>query len=107
MDISLQQGIDTRIRVLRGLDAAGERKVVYWGIGAPVESYKVGNPLAFDAVDTNKAAQVKTRLTRYPEEVQNLVMKAGYAQADAALRASNLILPASGAPSFAALPLVR
>jgi len=107
MDISLQQGINTRVRVLRGLDGSGERKVVYWGIGASVDSYKVGNPLAFDAAETAKAAQIKTRLTRFPAQVQNLAIMAGYAQADAALRASDLALLAQGDPSFAALPLLR
>jgi NTE family protein len=104
--IALQQGINMRIRVLRGLDGNGQRKVVYWGIGAAVDSYGIGNPLAFDAEATSKAAQVKTRLTRYPSQVQNLVMMAGYAQADAALRASGLPGLLDCAPSFAALPLL-
>lgn len=107
LNISLQQGINTRVRVLRGLDGIGERKVVYWGIGASVDFYKVGNPLAFDADSTAKAALVKTRLTRFPAEVQNLVMMAGYAQADAALSASDLALPVQSDPSFASLPFLR
>lgn len=67
---------------------------------------KVGNPLAFGGDATSKAAQVATRLTRFPAQVQNLVMKAGYAQADAALRSSGLPGLPDSAPSFASLPLL-
>ena len=95
-----------RVRVLRGLNGNGQRKVVYWGVGAPVDSYGAGNPLGFDADATSKAAQVKTRLTRFAARVQNLVMMAGYAQADAALRSSKLPGLLDCAPSFASLPLL-
>jgi NTE family protein len=63
---------------------------VHWVIGGSVDEYMVGNPLGFGTEATAKVAQVPTRLTRFPAEAQNLVMQAGYAQADAALRASGL-----------------
>jgi NTE family protein len=106
-NIALQQGIDMRVRVLRGLHASAERNVVYWGVGEPVESYKVGNPLEFPSEATQQAASVATRLTKFPNDVQNLLMKAGYAQADAALRASSIGHLIDCPPNFAGLPLLR
>ena len=94
-----------RVRVLRGLNASGQRDVVYSGIGEPVENYGVGNPLAFSSELTKQAASVATRLTKFPNEVQDLVMKAGYAQADAALRASKVERLLDCPPDFSRLPL--
>ncbi|MCW2276538.1 NTE family protein [Rhodoblastus acidophilus] len=104
-NIALQQGINMRVRVLRGLHASGEREVVYWGVGEPVENYGVGNPLEFSSDSTKQAASVATRLTRFPNEVQDLMMKAGYAQADAALRASKVGRLNDCQPDFSRLPL--
>lgn len=89
-NIALQQGINMRRRTLRGLHGSCARNVVYWGINDSVDTYKVGNPLDFAKVDSDIAAAVPTRLTRYPAGIQRLVMRAGYAHADAALRASSL-----------------
>ena len=102
-DIALQQGIFLRQRVLRGLDRMGERKLVSWSIGEGVAAHGAGDPLGFSAEDTRHAAEVPTRLKRFPGRVQALVMRAGYAHADAAIRGSGLeILPS--APSFEGLP---
>ncbi|MDR7038803.1 NTE family protein [Methylobacterium sp. BE186] len=102
-DIALQQGIFLRQRVLRGLDRMGERKLVSWGIGEGVEAHGPDNPLGFSEADTKRAAAVKTRLKRFPDEIQEVVMRAGYAHADAALRKSGLaIVPST--PSFDGLP---
>jgi NTE family protein len=103
-DIALQQGINMRRRVLFGLERTGERNTAYWGIGESVESYKIGNPLNFSSDETGQAAGVPTRLTKYPMATRILIIRAGYAHADAALRASNINLPVSSVPSFANLP---
>ncbi|RQH12693.1 patatin-like phospholipase family protein [Bradyrhizobium sp. RP6] len=89
-NIALQQGINMRRRMLRGLHASGARNVVYWGINDPVAAYNVGNPLDFTKADSDIAAAAPTRLTRYPTDTQKLIVRAGYAHADAALRASSL-----------------
>ena len=102
-DIALQQGIYLRERVLRGLDRDGSRKVVSWSIGKGVDSHETGNPLGFTAADTERAARVKTRLKRFPVEVQRVVMRAGYAHADAALRRAGMV-GAAPSPSFGGLP---
>lgn len=94
-----------RRRVLFGLERTGERHAVYWGIGDPVASYQIGNPLDFGASETRRAAEVPTRLTRYPRVTQLLIMRAGYAHADAALRASKVQMPIEVDASFKNLPL--
>jgi len=105
-NIALQQGINMRVRVLRGLKANGQRRVSYWGIGEPVDNYGAGNPPGFSAEATKQAAVVPTRLTRFSDGVQNLVMKAGYAHADAALRTSGLPDLIDSKPNFGSLPLL-
>jgi NTE family protein len=105
-DIALQQGINMRRRVLFGLGRTGERQTVYWGIGEPVDTYRVGNPLNFTSPRTRQAAEVPTRLTRYPVPIRTLVLRAGYAHSDAALRASKINIPINSSPNFESLPAV-
>ena len=105
-DIALQQGIFLRQRVLRGLDQMGDRKLVSWSIGEGVGAHGAGDPLGFSAEDTRRAAAVPTRLKRFPGQVQALVMRAGYAHADAALRSSDLGGVVVSPPSFEGLPTI-
>jgi len=105
-DIALQQGINMRRRTLRGLHQSGARNVVYWGICEGVDTYKAGNPLEFAKSETDAAAAIPTRLTRYPELTQNRIMRAGYAHADAAFRASTLTGLLNHDADFQALPVV-
>jgi NTE family protein len=100
MNIGLQQGINMRRRVLLGLQLTGEREVAYWGIAEPVESYGRTNRLRFSAADTRRAATVPTRLTKYPAEIRGLILRAGYAHADASLQASKISLSVIREPSF-------
>lgn len=102
-DIALQQGINMRRRVLQGLERTGQRRVAYWGIADTVDFYGRQNVLAYPADKSREAAQVPTRLTRYRREIRINVMRAGYAHADAALRASRIPLP-DRAPNFEGLP---
>lgn len=101
--IALQQGIFMRQRVLRGMDAMGSRKVVYWGIGEGVAVHDTGNPLGFGEGETRRAAAVPTRLKPLAKDVQSVVMRAGYAHSDAALHKGGLAVVAN-APSFQGLP---
>jgi NTE family protein len=105
-DIALQQGINMRRRVLFGLERSGERYIVYWGIGEPVDSYGVDNLLNFSSTETNLVAEVPTRLTRYSAEIRTRILRAGYAHADAALRASGIDMPVRSAVSFEHIPSV-
>jgi NTE family protein len=105
-NIALQQGVNMRRRVLLGLDRTGERNVAYWGIGDPVSSYGISNDLGFTTDQSKRAAEVPTRLTRYPLATRVNVVRAGYAHADAALRSSRITLPNACTPTFDALPKV-
>jgi NTE family protein len=105
-DIALQQGINMRRRVLFGLERTGERQTVYWGIGEPVDTYNVGNPLDFSSSETRQVAEVPTRLTRYAVPLRASIMRAGYAHSDAALRSSKIDTPNKCSPSFESLPAV-
>lgn len=69
-----------------------------------MHSYGVGNPLAFRSSETHHAAAVVTRLTRYSIETRRRLIRAGYAHADAALRAGKLPLPGSSTPCFGGSP---
>ncbi|MGY3133458.1 hypothetical protein ACVWZM_004140 [Bradyrhizobium sp. USDA 4501] len=104
LDVSLQQGINTRIRILHGLDRSQARTVAYWGIGTTVDSYGQGNPLGFTADMTARAAVVPTRLTKFSAETRRLLVRAGYAHTEAALAASRVPIPHPCAPSFDRLP---
>jgi NTE family protein len=104
LEISLQQGINTRIRILRGLERSQARTVAHWGIGTTVDSYCNGNPLAFSAEMTARAAVVPTRLTKFSKETRRLLVRAGYAHTEAALACGRVRIPNFCAPSFDGLP---
>lgn len=106
LDVSLQQGINTRIRVLHGLDRSQARTIAYWGIGTTVDSYGKDNPLGFTADMTARAAVVPTRLTKFSAETRRLLIRAGYAHTAAALAASRVPIPHPCPPSFNGLPNV-
>ena len=103
-DIALQQGINMRRRVLLGLQRSGERKVAYWSVSDPVESYGVENQMDFGLERTRLAASVPTRLTRLSTALRECVMQAGYAHSDAALRGSGIAPPPTAAMQKAILP---
>jgi hypothetical protein len=104
LDVSLQQGINTRIRILHGLERSQVRTVAYWGIGTTVDSYGKGNQLGFTANMAAEAAVVPTRLTKFSKQTRKLLVRAGYAHTTAALTASRIQIPNPLAPSFARLP---
>lgn len=106
LDVSLQQGINTRIRILHGLDRSQARTVAYWGIGTMVDSYGKGNPLAFSAEMTARAAIVPTLLTKFSAETRRLLVRAGYAHTEAALTASRVRIPNPCDPTFERLPVL-
>ena len=106
-EIALQQGINMRRRTLRRLHESGARNVIYWDINDAVDTYGCGNPLHFSKESTELVAAVPTRLTRYSSTTQNLIIQAGYAHADAGIRASNLGALVAHAPTFQSIPMVK
>ena len=89
-DIALQQGINMRMRVLRGLAAGGQRTVVYWSLP---ETARRTHDRRTGAVI---AAAVPTRLRRLGRRVQDALVTTGYESADAALKHHGLGLVAEG-----------
>jgi NTE family protein len=63
--------------------------------------------LGFPAEMTRRASMVPTRLTRFRKETRALLLRAGYAHTDAALRASRIKIPNPRPPSFDGLPDVK
>jgi NTE family protein len=106
LDVSLRQGINTRIRILHGLERSQARTAAYWGIGTTVDSYGKGNPLGFTPQMTAEAAVVPTRLTKFSRKTRQLLVRAGYAHTTAALAASRIPIPNPLVPNFGRLPNV-
>ena len=95
-DIALQQGINMRRRVLSGLHKSGQRKVAYWSISDPVDTYGCGNPTNFSSADSQRAASMPTRLTRFEVGLRESVMQTGYAHCDASLRGNGIVSLVTG-----------
>ena len=85
--IALQQGINMRTRVLRGLSESGQRTVAYWSI---MEEAKREDDRGRAAT---VAAAVPTRLKRLSGSIQDLLVGTGYDSADAALGSHGLGMP--------------
>ena len=81
----------------------GQRKVALWSIDTPISGYGVPDALPMSANSAAQAANMRTRLNPFkPAEIE-LLLQAGYAGADASLRAQGL---AANSPvvDFANLP---
>ena len=96
--------MDLQKRILLGMHNLGQRKVAYWSIDTPVASYGLADalPMPQDAAAT--AASMRTRLNPFSALEINLLLRAGYAGADASLRKQGLAINAPFA-SFDGLPL--
>ena len=85
-----QQAESARKRILFGMSNLGQRRVAYWGIDTPIGSYGVPDALTFTNEETERAATMRTRLNPFSDGEINLLLRAGYAGADAAIRARSL-----------------
>ena len=103
IEIGQQQDQNLRIRMLMGLHDIGERNVAYWRIDKPSTGYGATDPLPFDAGEALKAAAIRTRLDPFTPAEADLLLRAGYAGADASVRASGLA-PEAARGSFTNLP---
>jgi NTE family protein len=99
-----QQAENSRKRILFGMNNLGQRKVAFWSIDAPISSYGVPDALSMPADAAAQAASMRTRLNPFTPAEVNLLLQAGYAGADASLRAHGL---ATNSPvaDFENLPL--
>lgn len=91
LNIIQQQVQNSRQRILFGMANLGQRNVVYWDIGTAPGQYGIGHPLALSREEARQAAELRTRLNPLNCVEQRLLIRAGYAGADAALKARGVI----------------
>ena len=91
LNIIQQQVQNSRQRILFGMANLGQRNVVYWDIGSAPEQYGIEHGTALSREEAREAADLRTRLNPFSSVEQRLLVKAGYAGADAALKARGFI----------------
>lgn len=87
-----QQAENSRKRILFGVHNLGQRKVAFWSIETPISAYGVADPLPMTPDDARTAANMRTRLNPFTPSEIALLLRAGYAGADASLRARGLAM---------------
>jgi NTE family protein len=87
-----QQAENSRKRILFGMNNLGQRKVAFWSIDTPIASFGLADALALLPEATTAAANMRTRLNSFSDAEISLLLKVGYAGADASLRARGLAI---------------
>ena len=86
LSIVQQQAENSRRRLLFGAANAGQRRVAYWSIDTPISAYDCKEATFAQDIEVAEAAGIRTRLNRFtPREIE-LLIKVGYAGADASMR---------------------
>jgi len=86
LNILQQQSENARKRILFGVNNLGQRKVAYWSIDTAISTYSLPDALPLSSDATTTAARMRTRLNPFfPDEIE-LLLRCGYAGADASLR---------------------
>jgi NTE family protein len=67
-----------------------QRNVAFWSIDTPIAAYGVADALPMTADSAAMAANLRTRLNRFTPAEIDLLLRTGYAGADASLRSRNL-----------------
>ena len=86
LTIVQQQAENSRRRLLFGAANAGQRRVAYWSIDTPISAYNCPQAQHVDDADVAAAALIRTRLNRFSVQEIELLLRVGYAGADASLR---------------------
>jgi NTE family protein len=79
------QAENLRRRLLFAMANAGQRKVAYWSIDTSPCSFGLSRDTGVTAQETEQASQIPTRLTSLPQAQIDLLIRAGYAAASAAI----------------------
>jgi NTE family protein len=98
-----QQAENSRKRILFGMNNLQQRNVAFWSIEVPISAYGVADALPMTAESAATAANMRTRLNPLMPAEINLLLRAGYAGADASLRSRGLA-ENSPAADFQQLP---
>ncbi|MBB2819273.1 UNVERIFIED_ORG: NTE family protein [Rhizobium esperanzae] len=85
-----QQAEHSRRRILFGMANRGQRQVAYWTIDTAPGHYAVPDALPLSDDEAVAAGSLRTRLNPFSDDEQRLLLKSGYAGADASLRARGL-----------------
>ncbi len=85
-----QQAENSRKRILFGMNNLGQRKVAFWSIDTPIESFGLADAMTLPSEITLAAASMRTRLNPFSANEILLLLKAGYAGADASVRTRGL-----------------
>jgi NTE family protein len=91
LGIIQQQAENSRRRILFGMANAGHRNVAYWDIATAPDEYGVPDPLPLAKDDAVAASVMRTRLNPFSRSECALLLRAGYAGTDAALRARGFV----------------
>jgi NTE family protein len=87
LSIVQQQAENSRRRLLFGAANAGQRRVAYWSIDTPISAYRCPDAPTIAEEEVAEAASIRTRLNRFTDREIDLLLRVGYAGADASLRA--------------------
>jgi NTE family protein len=85
-----QQAEYSRMRLLFGVHNLKQRNVAFWSIETPISAYGVSDAVDLGVEATRRAAVIRTRLNRFTPSEIGLLLEAGYAGADASLRARGI-----------------
>lgn len=85
-----QQAENSRKRILFGMNNSGQRRVAYWSIDTPPSAFGLFDALSISPEATAIAADMRTRLNPFSAEEIMLLLRSGYATADASIRARGL-----------------
>lgn len=91
LNIMQQQIQNSRQRILFGMANLNQRNVVYWDIATAPVQYSIEHPLALSHDEARQAANLRTRLNPFSFFEKQLLIKSGYAGADAALKGRGAI----------------
>lgn len=90
LSIVQQQAENSRKRLLFGVHNLKQRRVAFWSIETPIRAYGVSDAIKLSDEAASRAARLRTRLNPFSTAEINLLLTAGYAGADASLRAAGL-----------------
>lgn len=90
LNLLQQQAENTRKRILFGIHNLEQRNVAFWSIATPIDAYGVSDPVFLLPEVTLEAARIRTRLNHFTRSEIMLLLRAGYAGADASLRSHGL-----------------
>ena len=105
LNLVQQQAENSRKRILFGMHNLGQRKVAFWSIDTPIVAYGVEDAGQIPPEAVAQAANMRTRLNPFTAAEIDLLLKAGYAGADASLRVSRIVAANIPAASWLNLPL--